>query len=322
MPTQAFTDFDAFAATTRHSEGTWMLTHVVERKWVYTYRSLTRLSITYGHEGSGTLFRGTARPDGCVLCVDTTEPPARSFNGTHVRPQSLVVVGPGAEACCATRGRSDWFTVFFPSDLLSACGERYRIDADTFTSSLRVLAPPPDRILRLRCVVERIESDDRDRPWVFDDPDFVAVAESELLSAALECLAPTRDSGCSFGQPRPARRCTSHARLVQAALARLDSEPANDQLHVASIAEAADASERTLRSAFSDFCGVSPARYVKLRQLHQVRRALMNASRVKRTVTEIESHFGISEFGRFANEYRAVFGECPSETLKNVDQTR
>jgi AraC family ethanolamine operon transcriptional activator len=71
-------------------------------------------------------------------------------------------------------------------------------------------------------------------------------------------------------------------------------------------------SERSLRNAFYDVYTTSPKRYLKLWQLHQVRRELRAAHA---SVTDVATLHGFFELGRFAGEYKALFGEVPSATL-------
>ena len=85
---------------------------------------------------------------------------------------------------------------------------------------------------------------------------------------------------------------------------------------VRDLATAADVSERTLRTAFREYFGVGPVRFLKLRTLHQARHALKVSTRSLTTVTEIATRFGVWELGRFAHDYRGLFGEHPSETLR------
>src|SRR5215471_15238683 len=71
---------------------------------------------------------------------------------------------------------------------------------------------------------------------------------------------------------------------------------------------------RTLLRAFQHYLQITPKRYLKLRQLNLVRRAL-NAQETS-SATDIMADFGVTEFGRFANDYKRLFHELPSETLR------
>ena len=89
-----------------------------------------------------------------------------------------------------------------------------------------------------------------------------------------------------------------------------------EYLSVELLASAAGVSERTLRNAYQQYFGLAPVRYLNRRALHQVRRALQGADPSVATVTQIATQFGVWELGRFARDYRFLFGELPSETLR------
>jgi AraC family ethanolamine operon transcriptional activator len=87
------------------------------------------------------------------------------------------------------------------------------------------------------------------------------------------------------------------------------------------MAAAAGVSERTLRRAFTEHYGVGPVRYLQLRQLHQVHRALRAAQPEEQSVSEILLAHGEWAFSRFAFRYRQLFGELPSETLRSKSKS-
>jgi AraC family ethanolamine operon transcriptional activator len=91
-----------------------------------------------------------------------------------------------------------------------------------------------------------------------------------------------------------------------------------ETLYVGDLAHAAEVTDRTLHRAFVQQLGIGPTRYLKLRQLNVVRRALRGKLESPHQILEILSEHGISEFGRFATEYRALFGESPSETRQGA----
>ena len=92
-----------------------------------------------------------------------------------------------------------------------------------------------------------------------------------------------------------------------------------EYLSVQQLAAAAGVSERTLRDAFQHCFGLAPVQYLNRRTLHQVRRCLEAADPSVATVTEIATQFGVWQLGRFARDYRFLFGELPSETLHRLN---
>jgi AraC family ethanolamine operon transcriptional activator len=87
-------------------------------------------------------------------------------------------------------------------------------------------------------------------------------------------------------------------------------------VHVDELAVAASVSERTLRTAFNEYFRVGPIRYLQLRQLHQIYRALRVADPEAVSVTDVLLQYGVWELGRFACRYHQLFGERPSDTLR------
>ena len=98
------------------------------------------------------------------------------------------------------------------------------------------------------------------------------------------------------------------------ALANLDRP-----LNITALCRLLCVSERTLRKAFTITYGLSPCRHLRMLRLLRAREALESSSSCQvPTVTEIAMHFGFAELGRFAVEYRKVFGESPSATLSRA----
>jgi AraC-like DNA-binding protein len=90
---------------------------------------------------------------------------------------------------------------------------------------------------------------------------------------------------------------------------------------VADLVEAAGVAGRTLFLHFKKFKGVPPMHYLRNARLRKVRQALLRAD-PDANVTDIAWRAGFTHMGRFSVEYRRLFGETPSQTLRQRHQRR
>jgi AraC family ethanolamine operon transcriptional activator len=139
-----------------------------------------------------------------------------------------------------------------------------------------------------------------------------AAARHTLVGEFLHLAATLRRS-----TDPPAARVESWSQR-RAAVRRVEEYLDAHERELPSLAELcsiAGTSERTLEYAFREQLGVSPVRYLRLRRLNAVRRELRAAEPGTARVTDVAMRWGFWQLGRFAVEYRALFGERPSQTL-------
>ena len=74
--------------------------------------------------------------------------------------------------------------------------------------------------------------------------------------------------------------------------------------------------QRTLARAVRTIRGTTPSRHLHALALVQARAALQDPA--TRSVRQVARRCGFRELGRFAADYRAAFGENPSETLRRT----
>jgi AraC family ethanolamine operon transcriptional activator len=99
---------------------------------------------------------------------------------------------------------------------------------------------------------------------------------------------------------------------------RLVDARGEDRPSIPELALALGLGRRTLELAFRDYIGLSPARYLAVLRLNAVHRELLNACEDNQRVADLAARHGISHLGRFAGDYRKMFGELPSDTLRRV----
>jgi len=99
---------------------------------------------------------------------------------------------------------------------------------------------------------------------------------------------------------------------------RLVDEQGAKKHSILELAQTLGVGRRTLEQMFHDYVGLSPARYVAVLHLNAMRRELLHASEDNLRVAELAKRYGIVHLGRFAGDYRQMFGELPSQTLRRA----
>jgi AraC family ethanolamine operon transcriptional activator len=79
---------------------------------------------------------------------------------------------------------------------------------------------------------------------------------------------------------------------------------------------AAKTSPRALSYGVQDLFAMSPMEYVKVNRLNGVRRMLKTSNPQENTISAIATQWGFWSMGHFSRDYKRLFGESPSETLK------
>jgi AraC-like DNA-binding protein len=167
------------------------------------------------------------------------------------------------------------------------------------------------RLLKLHEMVGQIA---KTVPEVLEMPEAARSLEQQLIHILLRCLT----EGVSLQMTCGGRR---HDKIVSQFEEYLEAH-ADKPLYVPEICSAISTSERTLRAACEEHLGMGPIRYLALRRMHLVRRALLRAVYSTTTVTRIATDHGFWELGRFSVNYRAMFGEKPSATLHRLPDDR
>jgi AraC-like DNA-binding protein len=83
---------------------------------------------------------------------------------------------------------------------------------------------------------------------------------------------------------------------------------------LADLAAQSGSSVRALQAGFRRHRGMTPLEFIRARRLERARAALLDASTATR-VTEVALDAGYEHLGRFARDYKARYGESPSQTL-------
>lgn len=174
----------------------------------------------------------------------------------------------------------------------------------------RRLAPTTaPRLAALRALLATMMASLHATPELLNHLPMQKAMEQALFAALLDALAPPPTQ-----TPRPSNR----ARLVVVARARDYMQAHIDEpFSVAELCVQLGVSRRTLQYSFQEVLNLNPVRFFRALRLNAVRRALRQAPAGTRgVVADIASRWGFWHLSHFAAEYKAMFGELPSETLR------
>jgi transcriptional regulator GlxA family with amidase domain len=167
------------------------------------------------------------------------------------------------------------------------------------------------RLLKLHEMVGQIA---KTTPDLLTLPEVARSLEQQLIHLMIRCLIEGASSGMTTGGRR-------HDAIIARFEEFLEAHP-DTPLYLTEICGAIGVSERTLRISCEEHLGMGPIRYLSLRRMHLVRRALLRADPSTATVTRLATDRGFWELGRFSVTYRALFGESPSESLRRPPDGR
>ena len=97
---------------------------------------------------------------------------------------------------------------------------------------------------------------------------------------------------------------------------RFIEENATNAVGLTDVARATGVSARALQQAFRRFRDTTPMAQLRALRLERARRALADAGRDGGSVTSVAAEQGFGSLSRFEANYKARFGEPPSETLR------
>lgn len=89
-----------------------------------------------------------------------------------------------------------------------------------------------------------------------------------------------------------------------------------DDFDIDHLASLCHVSTKTLYNIFNRELGITPANYIRGIKLESIHQELRQGENI-RNVTEIAIRYGFTNLSRFSNQYKQLFGELPSATLKN-----
>jgi AraC-like DNA-binding protein len=247
-----------------------------------------------------------------IISFRTQPGPSLLWRGIETVPTAILWHSDGDDSFQRSSGLASWGSMSLPIEKMAVIGAAMSGCDLTPPRDALSVAPSPSAMARLQRLHAAAGDLAEYAPEVASHAEAARGLENALIEAMVACLS-TRDQP---EDPPAQRRHDTIMRRFYAAIA----EHPGEALYIPDICAALGVPQRTLNVCCHESLGVGPKRYLLLRRMNLARQALHLADAARTTVTQIAADFGFWSFGRFAVEYRELFGETPSATLRGQRQ--
>jgi AraC family ethanolamine operon transcriptional activator len=244
-----------------------------------------------------------------LSCILKSDGKSMTAHGSQVSEDSLfgldpsraidVVMPPGLELC----------NVQIKQEVFEECLQiMERSDIDQRFLSTNVLHSPIT-LHTIRTYLRQLKHLVTHQPHFLKLPHLENLVLEDFIPLLIDAIPPI---SATVVKPLPS---TSRTQIVKQAedylMANMDQP-----LTLKDLCTALHVSKSPLFCGFQELFGISPMAYLKVQRLHGVRRSLKVANPEGNSVTAIAQRFGFWSAGHFARDYKQMFGELPSETIK------
>ncbi len=271
-----------------------------------TQISLDRLRLASGEEEIARVAVVAVPADTVLVSWPIGDKPAPAWGGIEIRTGEMLTLGPGNRVHARTGGSCRWDTIRLPDKELLCYGRALWGPSFFVPAAPAIWRPAPAAGRHLAQLQRAATRMAEARSGALTDAEAAHGLEQQLIDALIQCL--------SAG---PAAQETLAGRRHRCILARFEDLLRADASHsMAEMCAELGISERLLRACCREYLQIGPNRYVRLQRMQQVHRALRSGTPGPANVSEVARRYGFRDPGRFATNYRAVYGELPSATLR------
>jgi AraC family transcriptional regulator, ethanolamine operon transcriptional activator len=308
MKRTIFKDFDAFAEAINGLTGQFIPTARSESDWWIQAAPIGNVPVQQLQTGGSTAFAGDGADHAYTIGIPTSNLERIRVDGQSLEDNSFILIKENQPFTVGARQLMRWTGITVPLDhpgldprLLEMLSTQRRSDTHVSAGVAELNAA--------KLLVARLCADDDSVDLVHSSA--TRWAEEQLMTVASLLL----EAGSRCEQPPTKRPRIPRDRVIARALTYIE-ENKGQPLFVSDLCTATAVSERTLRNIFIERFGVGPMRLLKVRQLSEIRAALIAAEATEQRIAGIAARFGIWDLSAFARDYKSLYGEKPSMTLR------
>jgi AraC family ethanolamine operon transcriptional activator len=300
--------FRDYATNVREADAEFLVTNQSRSIWSVRRRLVGTTVLQIASVGAGTVADGVMPQAGkLVFLMQSTSADGVYLNGTRLPACGIAVLAPGSDFIFVNQLPLKWLSFSVELDRLPP-----RV-VDHFDRPVELQAPSLfgatknrfAELIRVAAEHASLRSRTEGGQSIYGPAD----GDAEILDMLTTAIESSDFDRCRH-EPDAGHH---YYAIVRRALAGI---PVGEKLHTDDLCRSIGVTERTLQRAFQKVLRMPPVRYLKLRQLNQVYATLCCADERGRLVTDVLTQHGVTELGRFAAEYRILFSELPSQTMR------
>ena len=252
--------------------------------------------------------RGTTPPGARTFSIFHAG--ARSWYGRKTSEESILAFHPDGSFEATSDTEFCAYAVTLSEERLAAACERADVPQpdDLLLNRETILECDAGRLGALKATLKRMSETLNEAPDRLTTPGIGGEFSEELPVQLVRTIASAWEAE---HRTRPRLR----DRALKLATEYIAAHPRRP-VSVSELCSITSASERTLQYAFKERFGVSPKTYLKALRLNGARRELRDVEPDTKTVSEVAMRWGFLHVGQFAADFRRMFGELPSATLR------
>jgi len=306
---QQFNDFEVFCENARHWDLDYQqIDHGGFSSELLMFGNTTTL-FTRAKLGRRLLQKG-ATPSGLITFGLLADPDISiHWRNLDIYGDRLFIFPPGGELHSISQPDFDVFALSLSEETLNrTCHALELPDFRTLVDDNEVFNCHPQSMLLLRKWLQKTGLGLANSAPAAGSSMRLQQLEEELARRLIATLAESRDP-----MQQPAMRKRDTALQVAVDFIVESDSPVTSIRELCAIA---NVSERTLEYAFRERFGQSPKTFTLTHRLNNVRKMLRYADPDVDRIYEIAGHHGFLHMGQFTSDYKRLFGELPSETLR------
>ena len=240
-----------------------------------------------------------------VFLADPQAPP-HIQSGKEFGANDVASFGQASNHFQRTFGPIDWAAMSLPAGCLEEAARTIAGRDMPEPSTSLWMKPSAEHLSRLRQLHHAVDRMACFGEKALDHPEVQRALEQALTVAMVVCVTAGTDRARGYGWHR-------HQQVIRLFKEWLETN-LERAVYLPEICAALNVSAPTLRRCCEEHLGMSPMRYLWLRRMNLVRQQLQQRDSPT-SVTAAAMNFGFWHLGRFADQYRSLFGETPRVTL-------